>query len=112
MRWRSDGEGCGIDRGQGLSASEISLAWRIPESSGGSRPLRSDLASRLRVGFQPSVGQVFTKPLGRMGWQPLQDVFQVGERIDLVTIVGGDLHAYQIRTDRVSSRPGPPRNTC
>jgi hypothetical protein len=48
--------------------------------------LRSELASRVRIRGDPGVGQEFAEPIGGMGRQPLQDVFQVGERIDPVTL--------------------------
>jgi hypothetical protein len=40
----------------------------------------------LRMRFQPSVGQDLTKAIRRIARQPLQDVFQVRERINLVSL--------------------------
>src|SRR5215471_8891196 len=61
--------------GQGLEVSE-----RL------GNPLRSDSASRVRIRGAPGIGQEFAQPIGGMSWQPLQDVFQVGERIDPMTL--------------------------
>ncbi|XBH07848.1 hypothetical protein V5E97_17995 [Singulisphaera sp. Ch08] len=36
--------------------------------------------------FRPNIGQELAKPIRRVACQPLQDVFQVRERIDVVTL--------------------------
>jgi hypothetical protein len=35
---------------------------------------------------EPGVGQEFAKPIGGMRRQTLQDILEIGERIDLVTL--------------------------
>jgi hypothetical protein len=69
------------------------------------RHIRSDLASCLRKGLQPSIGQEFAKPIGGMGWQPLQEVFQVGEQIVLVTFAAGRIIRGEGQAARAGSLP-------
>ena len=49
-------------------------------------PLRSHPSSRVRFHRDPGIGQEFAEPIGGMRRQTLQDILEVGERIDLMTL--------------------------
>src|SRR5262249_10111291 len=97
-------------------AFEACRATEIPRQFREFRQVRCCVGSRVRIRGHPNIGQELAEPIHWMSWQPLQDVFQVRERIDVETLAawhqaiqaGRPSTPSSIRPKRANLSP-PPR---
>ena len=94
----------GWGRGPGQSAFEDNRVRGL-EPSRRFQVLRSGSSLRPRMRLQPSVGQELAERLRGMRRQPFQDVLEVGERINLVTLAAGHQAVQRRRRPAASVAP-------